>query len=67
MSPKAPIFSSRAIAGSQRSPLLLVPSIAIDCMARKLCTPLNVPTLPSARAHSAATSPAATALMPGQP
>ena len=36
-------------------------------MARFECTPKNVPMLPSARAHSMLTSPAAVALMPGQP
>ena len=41
--------------------------MAIDCIARFECTPKNVPTLPSARAHSCCTSPAAIALMPGQP
>jgi hypothetical protein len=65
--PNAPIFSSRAICGSHRSRCSSEPSIAIDCMARKLCTPLKVPTLPSARASSAATSPAETLLIPGQP
>ena len=39
----------------------------IVCIARNECTPKNVPTLPSDRAHSCATSPAATQLMPGQP
>jgi hypothetical protein len=39
VSPKAPIFSSRAIAGSHRSRCSSEPSMAIDCMARKLCTP----------------------------
>ena len=32
--PKAPIFSSRAISGSQRSRCSSEPSTAIDCMAR---------------------------------
>ena len=41
--------------------------MAIDCIARLECTPKNVPTLPSPRAHSMLTSPAAVALMPGQP
>ncbi len=50
--PKAPIFSMRAIAGSHRCRCSSEPRIAIDCMARKLCTPLKVPTLPSARASS---------------
>ena len=65
--PNAPIRSRRAIAGSQRSRCSSSPSIAIDCIARKLWTPLKVPTLPSARASSAATRPAATLLIPGQP
>ena len=41
--------------------------MSIDCIARFECTPKNVPMLPSARAHSMLTRPAAVALMPGQP
>ena len=37
--PKAPIFSIRAISGSHRSRCSSSPSSAIDCIARKLCTP----------------------------
>jgi len=36
---KAPILSIRAVAGSQRSRCSSDPSSAIDCIARKLCTP----------------------------
>ena len=41
--------------------------MSIVCIARFECTPKNVPMLPSARAHSMLTRPAATADMPGQP
>jgi hypothetical protein len=67
VSANAPIASRSAIAGSQRSFCSSEPSIAIDCIARFECTPKNVPMLPSARAHSMLTSPAAVALIPGQP
>ena len=67
VSANAPIASRSAIAGSQRCFCSSEPSMAIDCIARFECTPKNVPMLPSARAHSMLTSPAAVALMPGQP
>ena len=59
--------SSAAIAGSQRSRCSSEPSRWIVCMARFECTPKKVPMLPSARAHSMLTRPAAVALIPGQP
>ena len=53
--------------GSQRSRCSSEPSRWMVCIARFECTPKKVPMLPSARAHSMLTRPAAVALIPGQP
>ena len=67
VSANAPIFSSRAMAGSQRCFCSSDPQNAIDRMASPACTPTNVPMLPSPRASSIVTSPAASGSMSGQP
>ncbi len=64
---KAPSFSSRAIAGSQRSFCSSEPSMAIAFMASPDCTPRKVPRLPSPRCSSMWTRPTASGLIPGQP
>lgn len=67
MSAKAPIFSSRALAGSHFYRWAGEPSIAIDCMAKPEWTPKKVLTLPSPRESSMPTRPTATGDIPGQP
>ena len=65
VSANAPIASSRAIAGSQRSFCSSEPSRSIDFIASPDCTPRNVPRLPSPRCSSMLTRPRASGLMPG--
>ena len=67
VSANAPIASSRAIAGSQRSFCSSEPSRSIDFIASPDCTPRNVPRLPSPRWSSMFTRPRASGLIPGQP
>jgi hypothetical protein len=67
VSANAPIRSSRAIGGSQRCFCSSEPSRPIAPIASPECTPKNVLTLPSVRASSRATIPAARRLIPGQP
>ena len=67
MSPNAPIASSRAIAGSQRSFCSSEPHSAIEPIANPEWTPKKVLKEPSARASSRATIPAPSREKPGQP
>ena len=64
---KAPILSSRAIGGSQRSFCSAEPSMAIVFMASPDWTPRKVARLPSPRCSSMCTRPEAIGLMPGHP
>ncbi len=63
----APVCSNRAIDGSHRSFCSSEPSMLIAPMHRLACTPRNVLMLPSTRAISRATIPAALRVIPGQP
>jgi hypothetical protein len=67
VSPKAPIFSILAMAGSQRRFCSSSPSRAMEVMASPEWTPKKVQMLPSPRPSSMPTRPAATVLSPGQP
>ncbi len=61
------MVSSRAIGGSQRRFCSSEPSSPIAVIARPEWTPWKVLTLPSPRASSIDTRPAATGLSPGHP
>ena len=67
VSPKAPIFSSRAICGSHSWRCSSEPQTRIEVIARPDCTPKKVLTLASPRDSSIVIRLAATALIPGQP
>ena len=67
VSPKAPICSIRAMAGSQRSCCSGEPHRAIEPIASPPWTPMNVPIEASIRLSSIATMPSTRAPRPGQP
>ena len=65
--PQAPIFSSRAIAGSHLRRCSSLPSMWMVPIASPEWTPRKVLRLPSPLPISMATIPAASWLIPGQP
>ena len=67
VSPNAPIFSIRAISGSQRCFCSSEPHRKMDPMARPPCTPKNVLIDGSTRASSIAIMPSSRKPPPGQP
>ena len=67
VSANAPSASIRAIGGSQRCFCSSEPNAAIERIASPAWTPRSVPRLPSPRLSSIWMSPAATALIGGQP